>query len=88
MLTHNGLANRQGYEGIAAALQRSEFFIKKEDPYIKFFAEVVEPMCQAYEGRRYGEMFAVAGGQTPTIRAYSDKQMWSRDMDTRLYNSG
>jgi ATP-dependent DNA helicase UvrD/PcrA len=84
MLTHNVLAAEQGYANLASAFPYNEAFIKKEDPHILFFLETVEPVCAAYEGRRYGEMFAALGGGTPAIRSHRDKMQWVRDMEALL----
>jgi DNA helicase-2/ATP-dependent DNA helicase PcrA len=82
MLTHNVLAAEQGYPNIAEVFSgRTEQFVKKEDPAIKFFVEVVEPMCAAYGASRFGDMFRVFGSG-PTITKHEDKTCWRRDMDT------
>lgn len=81
MLTHNVLAAEQGYPNIAEIFSgRTDLFAKKEDPTIKFFAEVVEPMCAAYDSSRYGEMFKILGSG-PAIAKHEDKANWRRDMD-------
>jgi DNA helicase-2/ATP-dependent DNA helicase PcrA len=81
MLTHNVLAAEQGYPTIAEVFSgRTDLFTKKEDPAIKFFAEVVEPMCAAYGASRYGDMFR-AFGSGPAITKHEDKANWRRDMD-------
>ncbi|MGG2419826.1 hypothetical protein ACQV9O_27075, partial [Ralstonia pseudosolanacearum] len=81
MLTHNVLAAEQGYPNIAEIFSgRTDLFAKKEDPAIKFFAEVVEPMCAAYGSSRYGEMFKILGSG-PAIAKHEDKVHWRRDMD-------
>lgn len=81
MLTHNVLAAEQGYPNIAEAFSgRTEQFVKKEDPAIKFLVEVVEPMCAAYSASRFGDMFKVFG-TGPTITKHEDKTCWRRDMD-------
>lgn len=81
MLTHNVLAAEQGYPTIAEVFSgRTDLFTKKEDPAIKFFAEVVEPMCAAYGSSRYGDMFR-AFGSGPAITKHEDKANWRRDMD-------
>nr|WP_230857855.1 UvrD-helicase domain-containing protein [Enterobacter mori] len=62
MLTHNVLAAEQGYPSIVEVFNgRNDLFAKKEDPVIKFFAENVEPMCEAYCASRYGDMFRIFG---------------------------
>ena len=59
---------------------RNDLFAKKEDPVIKFFAENVEPMCEAYCASRYGDMFRIFGS-APAITQHQDKANWRRDMD-------
>lgn len=81
MLTHNILAREQGYSGIVEALDgRSERFIKKEDPYIKFLVDSVEPMCLAFEEKRFGEMFALLGRRAMAISSHDDKKRWTDEM--------
>lgn len=82
MLTHNVLAAEQGYPSIAEIFSgRTDLFAKKEDPAIKFFAEIVEPMCAAYGASRYGDMFKTLGSG-PAITKHDDKASWRTDMDT------
>lgn len=81
MLTHNVLAAEQGYPNLAEVFSgRNDLFAKKEDPAIKFFAEVVEPICSAYEASRYGDLFRIIGSG-PAITKHEDKASWRRDMD-------
>jgi len=81
MLTHNVLAAEQGYPNLAEVFTgRNDLFAKKEDPAIKFFAEVVEPICAAYGTSRYGDMFRTFGSG-PAITKHEDKACWRRDMD-------
>jgi len=81
MLTHNVLAAEQGYPKVADLFRgRTDLFAKKEDPVIKFFAEVVEPMCSAYQASHYGDMFR-ALGSSPAITKHEDKASWRYDMD-------
>ena len=88
MLTHNVLAKEQGYSGILGALG-PERAIRKEDDHIKFQVEVFEPVCVAYEKKRFGEMFALLGGR-PAITSWEEKAGWARDMDAlvALRNKG
>lgn len=81
MLTHNALAAELGYPNLAEVFSgRNDQFVKKEDPAIKFFAEVVEPICEAYGTSRYGDMFRIFGSG-PAITKHEDKSCWRRDMD-------
>ncbi len=85
MLTHSVLAQEQGYSGIAAAFKgHNEGFARKEDEYIEFCVETLEPICRAFEGKRYGDMFAAIGVKQPAIRNHADKVKWSKDMETLL----
>jgi len=77
MLTHNVLAAEQGYQELAHVFSRNESFIKKEDSHIAFLVDVVEPVCRAFERKRYGEMFQVFGGRAEAIRSHADKAAWS-----------
>ena len=81
MLTHRALASRQGYPSIPDVFQFNESFTNKEHPYIAFFDDVLEPACDAYLSRKYGEMFRAFGSKIPAIRTYGDKRKWSEAMD-------
>lgn len=84
MLTHNVLAAEQGYPGIAEVFAgRMDAFVKKEDPAIKFLAELVEPMCAAYVASQYGQLFKILGSG-PAISSHEDKARWREDMDSLL----
>ena len=84
MLTHNVLAAEQGYSNIAGVFRHNEAFLKKEDPYIDFLVDTVEPVCKAYESKHFGEMFSVIGSSSFTIRSHADKVKWVLDMDKLL----
>ena len=68
MLTHRVLAGRQGYPSIPANFAFNESFTKKEHPHIAFFADALEPACNAYLSQKYGEMFRALGSSVPAIR--------------------
>ncbi|ACT02928.1 UvrD-helicase domain-containing protein [Paenibacillus sp. JDR-2] len=84
MLTHNLLAQEQGYRNLAEVFPRNELFIKKEDPYIAFFVEILEPFCIAYENRKFGEMSKLLGGNIPLIRSHKDKEKRAMQMKELL----
>lgn len=84
MLTHNVLAQEQGYRNLADVFSHSESYIKKEDEYISFFANFLEPACVAYENRNFGQMFSILEENTPIIRSHEDKIKWATHMDTLL----
>ena len=84
MLTHNGLAAEQGYPSIAEIFRgRNDAFARKEDPSIKFFAEMLEPMAEAYRTSNYAEVFRLYGSR-PAIDKQADKLAWRTDMDRLL----
>lgn len=80
MLTHNVLASEQGYASLASVFPYSEQFIKKEDDYIAFFADRLEPACAAFIGKRFGEMFEVLGSAAPRFKSHKEKQGWATAM--------
>ena len=81
MLTHRVLAGKQGYPSIPTVFAFNESFTNKEHPHIAYFADALEPACEAYLSRRYGEMFRALGSNVPAIRAQTDKKKWSEAMD-------
>ena len=81
MLTHRVLASRQGYPSIPDVFAFNESFTNKEHPHIAYFADALEPACEAYHSRKYGEMFRILGSNVPAIRAPGDKKRWSEAMD-------
>lgn len=90
MLTHNALADQQGYRDLANVFQYNELFIKKEDRHIAFFADILEPACNAFTAQKFGEMFRIIGGKVPSIKSHSDKVRWSEMMTelNRLRTTG
>ncbi|AKC80650.1 DNA helicase II [Xanthomonas arboricola] len=81
MLTHNVLASEQGYDSITKIFSYTDQFIKKEDPLIAFFCDVLEPACAAFQHKRFGEMFSLLGGSAPAVTSYADKVAWSSSME-------
>ena len=84
MLTHRVLAGRQGYPSIPRVFAFNESFTNKEHPHVAFFVDALEPACEAYMSRKYGEMFRVLGSKVPAIRAHHDKERWSEAMDNLI----
>lgn len=84
MLTHRLLANQQGYSNIVAAFKYNESFTKKEHEHIAFFVDKLEPACDAFTARKYGEMFNALSGITPLLRRHSDKVSWHNVMTQLL----
>ena len=84
MLTHKVLAEEQKYKRIADLFKRNDTFIKKEDVHIKYLVDTIEPLCLAYNQRRFGEMFSLLGTHSPAIRCIDDKAKWSSEMNELL----
>lgn len=84
MLTHKALAAEQKYETLAGVFDYSSSYIDKEDPHIRFFADVLEPVCVAFKVRRFAQMFSFLGSKMPAIRANSEKLKWSDSMHQLL----
>lgn len=81
MLTHRVLATEQGYSSLPGIFRFNEAFTKLEHEHINFFVRKLEPACNAFIARRYGEMFTALGGNLPAIRSQADKAKWSNAMD-------
>jgi DNA helicase-2/ATP-dependent DNA helicase PcrA len=84
MLTHRVLAAEQGYASLPTVFRYNEAFTAKEHPYIAYFVDVLEPACDAYSARKFGEMFEVLGSGLPLIRSSADKVAWADAMDALL----
>ena len=81
MLTHRVLAVRQGYPSMPTVFRFNESFTRKGHPHIAYFADFLEPACEAYVRRKHGEMFRALGSSMPAIRSHDDKRKWSEAMD-------
>lgn len=84
MLTHRVLAKEMGYENLLAAFRSNDDLVKKENPYISFLVDIIEPACRAYKEKRYGNMFAALGQKAPKISSLTEKKAWASIMDSIL----
>ncbi|ASQ90258.1 DNA helicase II [Prosthecochloris sp. GSB1] len=80
MLTHNVLAAEQHYSQILGVFEYNDMLFKKEDPYIAFLIDTVEPACAAFSAGKYGEMFSVIGRKVGRLLNFAEKRNWMRDM--------
>ncbi len=80
MLTNNVLASEQNYRNLTACFRDTDDYLKKNDHYIKFFLETVEPMYEHFLVGHYGEMFSVLGKKHPRLSCQQDKIAWSSDL--------
>ena len=81
MLTHNILAERQGYQSFKNVFSHNDAYVKKEDDYIKFFSDILEPMVVGFENKKYGEMFQALDMRTPKLKCHQEKISWAKDID-------
>lgn len=81
MLTHRALATQQGYKNIPAVFQNNDSFTNKTHPHISFFADKLEPACEAYLKKRYGDMFSALGVSGPHSGKSKGKSVWIESMD-------
>jgi len=84
MLTNNVLAVEQGYNNLASVFRDSDDYLKKNDHYIKFFIDVLEPVCRAFEKKEYGEMFSALNSKTPKLTNQNDKSSWNTNLNQLL----
>jgi DNA helicase-2/ATP-dependent DNA helicase PcrA len=90
MLTNNVLASEQGYKNLVSCFSSPDDYLKKNDHYIKFFLEVIEPVCESFEKGCYGEIFKRLDTKNPRLTKQSDKQQWAFDLNRLIEtrNSG
>ncbi len=88
MLTNNVLATEQGYKELADCFNYPEDYLKKNDPYVKYFVDVIEPIAASFKMQKYGELFQVINQKFPQLNCQGDKQQWvdnlNRINDIRL----
>ncbi len=84
MLTNNVLATEQKYRNLADCFRDSDDYLKKNNHYIKFFLETVEPLCEHFLKKHYGEMFSVLSNKQPKLTCKQDKIDWSNDLEQLL----
>lgn len=84
MLTHRVLAGEQGYPSLPGVFADNQAYAKKADRHIAYFVDTLEPACEAYAARRYGEMFSALALPLPGIKATADKLRWRSSLDKLL----
>lgn len=76
MLTNNVIATEQGFKDLADCFRHTEDYLKKNDPYIKYFVEIIEPVIASFEAKEYGELFQVINQKFPQLQCHDDKRIW------------
>jgi len=85
MLTHNVLAQEQGYGTLASVFQGyNEGYAKKEDKHIAFFLDLLEPACLGYAAKDFGSMLGSFGLSKSPITSIKDKRLWTESMERLL----
>ncbi len=80
MLTNNILASEQGYKALADCFKNTDDYLKKNNAYIRYFLDVVEPMVVAFNQRQYGKVFQVVNQKFPHLSKQKDKKSWGDDL--------
>jgi len=83
MLTNNVLAKEQGYFNITKVFNDSDDYLKKNNHYINFLVEILEPVLNYFIAKKYGEMFMCIG-RTPRLRNQTEKIQWNNDLNKLL----
>ncbi len=85
------ISPEQGYKELADCFNYPEDYLKKNDPYIKYFVDIVEPIAASFETRKYGDLFKVINQKIPQLQCQDDKRLWvtnlNRINDIRLNGS-
>lgn len=80
MLTNSVLASEQNYQNIFQVFSDTDDYLKKNDDYISFLSDVVEPGSVAFHNKKYGDMLNAFNMNAPRIRKHADKEAWHSDM--------
>jgi DNA helicase-2/ATP-dependent DNA helicase PcrA len=81
MLTNNAIASEQGFNELAGCFSYSEDYLKKSDPYIKYFVDIIEPVVSFFEAREYGKLFQVINQKFPQLQCHGDKRDWVHNLN-------
>lgn len=81
MLTNNILAAEQNYLSIASTFSNTDDYLKKNDEYIKFFVDTIEPVCEYYSQRKFGKITEILGGGAVALKKAEDKILWKNSLD-------
>lgn len=76
MITHKTLAKQQGYEQLFNIL--SDTLKSKEDPFLLFFMEMIEPVFQALKYSEMQLLFETLGVKRIPIEKKSEKIQWRK----------
>lgn len=80
-LTNNLIATEQGFKNLADCFKYTDDYLKKSDPYIKFFLDILEPSILAFNEKNFGNVFQILGQKNPNLKCQSDKGKWAKHFD-------
>ena len=84
MITHKVLATQQGYEQLLEIL--ADGLSDKEDPFLIFFMETVEPIYKALKNSNMQLLFDTLGIKRFPIKKKSEKTKW-KELQQQLENA-
>lgn len=79
-LTNNIIASEQNFKNLSNCFRYTDDYLKKNDKYIQFFLEVIEPMAFAYEQQQYGELLLIKKKKQPQLKCQADKTEWMNNL--------
>ncbi len=82
MLTHNVLAEEQGYKNLIDCFQNSDEYLKPNDHYVKFFFDTLIPAKECFRQRRYGKLFEIIKRNSIALASQNDKAAFERDFSS------
>ncbi|MCP4597876.1 UvrD-helicase domain-containing protein [Neptuniibacter sp.] len=75
-LTNNLIASEQSFNTLASCFRFTDDYLKKNDKFIQFFLEVIEPVVSAFNDRKYGELLQLCNKNHPHLKCQEDKKNW------------
>ncbi|RZM84417.1 DNA helicase II [Pseudoalteromonas rubra] len=72
-LTNNLIASEQNFKNLSDCFRYTDDYLKKNDKYIQFFLDVIEPTALAYEQKLYGELLQIKKKNHPQLKCQADK---------------
>lgn len=84
-LTNNLIASEQNFKNLTNCFSYTDDYLKKNDKYIQFFLEVIEPTVFAYEQQQYGDLLQINKKKNPQLKCQADKTEWLRNLDRVIH---
>lgn len=79
-LTNSLIAIEQNFKNLAGCFSFPDDYLKKNDKYINFFLEVLEPTLLAYQNKQYGDLLQIGRRNRPQLSSQSDKTKWLENL--------